>query len=532
MGGRNWAVLTKIRSVLARSPWVDRESVVKKGAAPQARLLDCRHSRPLESARMRERVSHFWKRVNELLRRRIWEPPELLSASRLQDWAYRQLRVTVIFVQGLARGRIQLRASAMTFTTLLTLGPILVLSLAVFRSFGALSDLETRLEDFLLDNLSPGSQEQVRSWLVQFFAAAEQGAFRELSILVLIGAVVGMLGALEQAFNDIWGVHRGRSFFQRVSIYTTMMVFGPILVGVSLSVTASIETAPFQAWLGNMAPELVGLLELGLRCGAVLLTGLGITLLYTILPNVRVSLRASLPAGLVAAAIWEALKLGYGVYIHTASSYGTLYGSLAAIPFFLMWVYVSWLVVLFGAQLAFAREAAHDFRQEVWAMSAGLRERFRVGMHVAVEVARRYQEELPPPDLVALAQKLRMPVRLVRTVAETLVEGGILHQVSSDQRDSLLVPARAPGRISVYDVYSCIAGNLPDPMEPKELETSPAAAPVDELVEDIDRTIRDKWDGHSLSQVIDELGRSQQQEVFPFPGLERRAPRRDPRKRR
>ncbi len=489
---------------------------------------------------MWERIQNDWRRINELLRTRIWEP-DLAAVSRLQRWAFRQLRVGVIFATGLAKGKIQLRASAMTFTTLLTLGPVLVLALSIFRSVGALQGVESQLERYLIDQLSPGNQEQARSWLVKFFAAVDQGAFRELSVVVLVGAVLGLLGSIEQAFNDVWGVHRGRSLFQRFSTYTTLMVFSPILIGLSLSVTASAETAALNTWLVTRSPMLEILLRIGLRLGPTLLTGLAFTLLYTIMPNVRVSLRASLPAGLVAAVLWEALKFGYGAYMRNASHYGTLYGSLAAVPFFLIWVYVSWLVVLFGAQLAFARDAAQDFRLEMGAMAAGLQERLRAGMHIALDAVRCYRDEQRPPNLVHLSRRLRLPLRLVMNIAETLVDGGVLHQLSSDRREMLLVPARSPERISVYDLYTCVAGNRAardaeapgsppaDRTEPKAVDADPAIGTVESLLGDVDRTMRETWENRSLLDLLDAQTRQHGQEVIPFPGFDGRGWTRGPR---
>ena len=280
----------------------------------------------------------------------------------------------------------------------------------------------------------------------------------------------------------------------------------------------------------------------------MLLTGIAFTLLYTILPNVRVSLRASLPAGLVAGTLWEILKLGYGAYMRTAVHYGTLYGALAAVPFFLIWVYVSWLVVLFGAQLAFARDAAQDFRLEVGAAKAGLEERFRAGLHVALETVRCYRDELDPPELTDLSRRLRLPLRLVRTVAETLVDGGVLHQVASGRREMILVPARNPEKISVYDVYACLTGpsggaaetggaagaetaqgvagaagpNTGSPTRggragvPLDAHAAHAASTVDTLVFNVARDLRQKWDQHSLLEVLASEDRQRRQGVLPF----------------
>ena len=393
------------------------------------------------------------RRVSELLRLRIWDP-DPPRVSPLQRFAFRQLRVAVIFIRGLTSGRIQLHASGLTYTTLLSLGPILVLALSVIQGFGALEGLQDKLEDLLIDNLSPGSQDQVRAWLYKFFDSVRSGAFRGISALVLVGGVIGLLMSLERAFNDIWGVHRGRSVFQRISTYTTLVVLGPLLVGVSVSLTASLETSALRSWVESLSPVSAYLSQVGLKLVPALCTGLAFTLLYAVMPNVRVRLRAALPAGLVAGVLWELTKHGYGAYIKTASHYGTFYGSLAAVPFFLIWVYVSWLVVLFGGQLAFARDAAKDLRLEEGAFNASPGERLQVALHLAVEAARCHRYGRSVPEIVELSQRLHLPLRLVRGVAEELVDGGILHLVQLPHRESGLAPARAPERISVYEIFS------------------------------------------------------------------------------
>jgi membrane protein len=145
------------------------------------------------------------------------------------------------------------------------------------------------------------------------------------------------------------------------------------------------------------------LLHLGGKLLPALFTGVALTLLYTVMPNARVRLRASLPAGIVAGFLWELSKFGYRWYMHRASHYGTLYGSLAAFPLFLLWIYVSWLVVLFGAQLAFARDAAHDLRLEEGASRASVWERLRVALHLALAAARNHRDGKGAPELVTLS---------------------------------------------------------------------------------------------------------------------------------
>ena len=465
---------------------------------------------------MAKRLQQFRQTLLDFLKIRLWDV-DVTQMPPLRAFAVRQLRVGVIFVKGFTAGRIQLRASALTFTTLLSLGPVLVLALSIVQVMGAIPGIQSRLENFLLDNLSAGTLDQVRGWLYKFFDSVRSGAFRGLSLMVLVGGVLGLMGSLEQAFNDIWGVHRGRPLFQRFSVYTTLVVFGPVLIGLSLSLTASVETSALRVWLDSLSPGIRSLTAVGAKLLPALFTGIAFTLLYTVMPNVRVRLRASLPAGLIAGALWEGLKFGYTAWIHSASHYGTLYGSLAAVPLFMIWVYVSWIVVLFGAQLAFARDAAHDLRLEEGAINASLRERIRVALHLALATSRNYRNEAPPPELIRLAHRLHLPLRLVRFGAEDLVDGGILHLVARERREPGLVPARPIDRITVYDIISC----LMDRGAPTA-STEPgvaAAAPVDILMEQLDESLRERWEGLSLSDLLDEQDRQGNQEVLPFPGL-------------
>ncbi len=433
--------------------------------------------------------------------------------SWIRAFLFRQLRVGVVLIKGCLRGRIALRASAMTFTTLLTLVPLIVLALSVIRAAGGFAELEGRLEAFLMDVIDPGRQEEIRGWLTGFFQNIRSGAYSGLSILVLLFGGLGLMGSVEGAFNEIWGAHRGRSLFQRFSTYTTLIVFGPLLVGLSLSMTASLQTSDVWDRASASVPVISPLLALFFKIAPVLITGLAFTILYVVMPNVRVRLRAALPAGLAAGVIWEFTKWGYGLYLEWATHYNALYGSLAAIPLFLIWVYLSWLVVLFGAHLTFAQEAAEDIRIEEGAASASLRDRLRAGLHIMVAAGASHRAGEPPPDVVGLARWHGLPLRLLRTVAEILIEGGLLHQVTSHPRDWALAPARELDRITLMDIWRCFTeakgidsqtweqeGSPPDSVheEPSWLE-------VEGLLRSLDDRLETSWGKTTLAEILERL---------------------------
>jgi membrane protein len=443
------------------------------------------------------------------------------------------MRTGVIVIRGCTRGRIALRASAMTYTTLLTLIPLLVLAFSIIRALGGFAEIEMRLQAFILDVIDPGRQDQVRDWMLNIFQSARSGAFNGFSIILLLLGGLGLLGSVEGAFNDIWGVHRGRSLFQRFSTYTTLIVFGPLLIGLSLSMTASFQTSDLWDRAVTSVPIMSWFLSLSLKLIPILITSIAFTILYMVMPNVRVRIRAALPAGLAAGIIWEITKWGYGLYLENATHLGALYGSLTAIPLFLLWVYLSWLVVLFGAHLAFAQEAADDIRIEEGATAASLGDRLRAGLHIMMAAGACHRAGMAPPDVAGLARWLGLPLRLMRSAAETLIEGGLLHQVASDPRDWALVPARDLHRIRLMDIWVCFVearkgengpGVVP-PTSPSIRKGSPWAE-VEKLLDNMLQRLESTWGGMTLAEILQNLPKESaeqlQQEpgtrVYPFPG--------------
>jgi membrane protein len=484
------------------------------------------------------RLNRNWRRLRRLLDSQIWDQ-DLSQESWFKAFLIRQLRVAVILIRGCTRGRIALRASAMTYTTLLTLIPLLVLALNIIRALGGLTEIELRLQAFILDVIDPGRQEQVRQWMLNIFQSARSGAFNGFSVLVLLLGGLGLLGSVEGALNDIWGVHRGRNLFQRFSTYTTLIVFGPLLIGLSLSMTASLQTSDLWDRAVTSVPVASWFFSLSLKIIPVLITSVAFTILYVVMPNVRVRLRAALPAGFAAGVIWEFTKMGYGLYLENATHLGALYGSLAAIPLFLLWVYLSWLVVLFGAHLAFAQEAAEDIRVEEGANRASLKDRFSAGLHIMLASGACHRAGMPPPDVTGLARWLGLPLRLLRSAAETLIEGGLLHQVASDPRDWALVPARDADRIRLMDVWLCFIEAKEGEPEPWEVKSAPPPTThnhspwgeVDELLGVMFEGIESSWGGMTLTRILDRLPEASpeqlQQEsgarVYPFPSRFTRA---------
>ena len=236
-------------------------------------------------------------------------------------------------------------ASSLTFTTLLAIVPIITVTLTLISAFPVFRELLQHVEQFVMRNMLPESATALAGYAEQF--ADNAARLTAVGIAFLFVTAIIVLLTIDRAFNQIWRVSRPRSTVQRIFIYWALLTVGPLLVGASLSLTS---------WLVGQSLGLVKGMPLAgevlLDVAPVLFTGLAFALAYITIPNRRVLVRDALTGGLLAALAFEGMKHGFAFYITQFPTYKLAYGAFASVPIFLLWIYLSWLVVLFGAVVA------------------------------------------------------------------------------------------------------------------------------------------------------------------------------------
>lgn len=452
----------------------------------------------------KEQIKAGLKSLAHFLGVRLWDE-DLKRQEGLRGFLYRELRILVVVTRSLSRGQIPLRAAAMTVGTLLALIPMIVLTFTLVGAFGGLEGIETQLRRFIIQNLVAAVQEQASGFLTKFLEGVHTGAFKGISVFFLLGAVLFLLSAVEDAFNQIWGIKRGRSLAHRLTTYTTIAVLAPFLIGISLTASVSMQSAEIfvrlQAWapMGDFLAVLFGFLP-------ILITVLGLTFLYVVMPNTRVGFTSALPSALVAGIIWEVSKWGYGSYLSSRTMYTTLYGSLTAIPLLILWIQFSWVIVLGGALLTFAREAAEQFLHEEGAVTASFRERLRAALRCMIAVAQKHARGDAAPNVSELAAELHVPVRLVRATVGDLLTGKLLHEVirHTSKGEGGLVPAKDLQSLSVYDIIACLqsVGTAPQPRP-----GGPEDSEVDEILGSIDAALGEQAQHLTFAQILEKLDR-------------------------
>ena len=252
------------------------------------------------------------------------------------------------------KNRCLIAASALSYTTIVSLVPLAAIVLAIFSGFPFFAVARDRFLKVLLDNFAPDVGEQAASWFQTVATSAAQTTAIGASALVVTSIL--LLLTIEDHMQEIWGVPDSRPWRQRVLAYWMVLTLGPMLIGVGFSL---------PSYLGGVAQHLgagMVLTDLGKSSwwGVInilisfFLQTVAFTMLYGLIPNCQVRIRDSVAGALLASTLMELLKFLYSVFISRYSSYGTVYGALAGIPIFLLWMYIFWAVVLFGAELAAA----------------------------------------------------------------------------------------------------------------------------------------------------------------------------------
>lgn len=276
----------------------------------------------------------------------------LRALARVDEWPARlgplleQARDVLEFAARRAREmRLPQVAGSLTFTTVLALVPLLAVALSIFTTFPMFGEFRAALEKNLLRELLPEQYAaQLLRYLNNFAAKATQ--LTAYGLVFLAATAMLMIHTVERALNELWLVQQQRPWAQRVVIYWTLITLGPILIGASLAATSYLLSAS-----AGLVQQLPGLLRAALDYLPLLVSGLAYAALYVLVPNRKVRWRDALIGGFAAALVGELIREGFAAYIRTGTV-ATIYGAFAAVPLFLLWVYLAWFVVLFGAAIA------------------------------------------------------------------------------------------------------------------------------------------------------------------------------------
>jgi membrane protein len=371
----------------------------------------------------------------------------------VKSFLVKQLRIVLLAMRGLDEDRCGLRASALTFYTLFGIVPVAAMAFGIAKGFG----FERLLQDLILEKFS--GREEVATYVIEsanrFLESARGGVVAGMGVAVLFWTIVRMLGTIERSFNDIWGIRMSRSLARRFTGYLSIALVCPVLLIASSSIKVFVA-AQAQA-MSEGGSALGPLAFTALKLLPYVFTWIGFVLVYMFMPNTRVELRSAVLAGVVAGTVFQIVHWAYINLQIVAVRYSATYGSFAALPLFLLWLQISWLIVLFGAEISFAHQNVHTYEFEPDCLRASGALKRLLALWITHMLVRNFCEGERPWTADRISHELEAPVRLVHQVLYDLVESGILSETAVEGRGSVgYQPARSVETITVKSVLDSL----------------------------------------------------------------------------
>ena len=387
-------------------------------------------------------------------------------------------------------GQLSLRAMSLVYTTMLAIVPLLAFSFSVLKGLGFHRQMEPMLAQFL-SPLGDKGEELTRN-VITFVDNVQGTALAGVSLGFLLFTVLSMAQKVEDSFNFVWRVDRPRSLGRRFSEYLSVMLVGPVVMTFAMGITASITSNTVMQRLAEVEPLGTGIVMLG-KLFPYLLVIAAFTFLYAFVPNTRVRLRSAGMGGLVAGVLWAAGGSLFAQFVAAATRTEAIYSGFAIVIVAMLWLYLSWLVLLYGAQLAFYHQNPDNLKygRRTPSMANGVRE--RLALMTMLLVARDFMTPGHGWRTASLAAHAAIPAHLLAPIVEALTRAGLLTETAEDR----LVPGRALGTIAVRDVLAAVRrGDTVQGMGPAW------DAPVEEIAAQVEQAIDSSVGSATLADLV------------------------------
>ncbi|HUL83259.1 MAG TPA: YhjD/YihY/BrkB family envelope integrity protein [Gammaproteobacteria bacterium] len=424
------------------------------------------------------------------LERRLW-PRAGLPEDYTPPWLV-VARYAFALLRDFLGGELSLRAMSLVYTTMIAVVPLLAFSFSVLKALGLHHDLEPLLMGFLTP-IGPRASELTQR-IIGYVDNVNGSVLASVSVVLLIVSALSMAQKVEASFNFVWRVDRPRSFIRRFSEYLSVMLVGPALMSIAIGFTASLASDAVMARLeelGHVGHWLAGLSALA----PYVLVIATFVFLYVFVPNTRVRLRPALLAGFIAGAAWAAIGNLFTSFVVNVSRNEAIYSGFAIVLAAMIWLHLSWLILLLGTQLGFYVQNPDYLRlgQRTEVMSNGLRE--RLALNAMLLIGRDFEQPGHGWRIESLAARIRIARHLLEPVVSSLMRAGLVTRTTEHR----LLPARDPRRITVSDILDAVRATDGDPHHAPAEEWS---ATVQQIGDSVERAIRDAVGAHTLAELV------------------------------
>jgi membrane protein len=419
---------------------------------------------------------------------------ELDELTRFKRWLHSALMIVVMVWQDFFQNLVKLQAMALAFKTLLSLAPLLAVLFSILKAFG----VHNRMEPALAQALAPLGDKgrEITVYLIGFVDKMSAGALGTVGLVTLFITVLSLMHSIEDSFNHIWRVRAARTLTRKFSDYLSAILVGPVLVFAAVTITATLQNSAIVRALLSL--EALGkLLLILLRLVPYLTLWGAFSFVYIFIPNTRVRVRSAVVGGLIAAILWQSVGWGFARFVASSTQYYAIYSSVAILLLFLIWLHMGWVIVLLGAQVAYAHQHIYFFQgdRQLLAQSAAGRE--KLALHTLHLVGRNFYYGLDPMTVTELSSQLKIPAVSVKEFLEMFAETRLVLAVNDGET---YVLGRDPETIAIKDILDCVRNSGKKAKMPED--RSPEEDEIDELLATIDESTARALEGKTLQSLI------------------------------
>jgi membrane protein len=396
-----------------------------------------------------------FKNIKEFLHTGIWRIRSK-DIPRNQYLIIRPLRVFLLALREFTDNKCQLYASALTFYTLLSIVPIFAMAFGIAKGFG----FEKMLENQLYAKF-PGQEETITK-IIQFshnlLIDTRGGVIAGVGVIVLFWSAIRVLNSIEESFNDIWGIKKARTLVRKITDYLTIMMISPFLLIASSSITVFL-TAQINLLMQRLSfLEFFGpLVYFVLQILPYVMLWILFAFVYIFMPNTKVNIFSGLTGGIAAGTLYQILQILYIKFQIGVGRYNAIYGSFAALPLFLIWLQLSWRIVLFGTEITFAHQNAETYEFERDCLNISPFFKKLLTFEILTLIIKRFGLGKDPLSSKEISDVLDIPVRLVENILFTLSDAGLLTGTANpDGKQLTYQPSRDISSLSYHSVMELL----------------------------------------------------------------------------
>ena len=419
---------------------------------------------------------------------------ELDELKRVKRWCHAALKIAVMVWQDFFDNLVKLQAMALAFKTLLSLAPLLAVLFSILKAFG----VHSRMEPVLAEALAPLGDKgrEITAYLIGFVDKMSAGALGAVGLVTLFFTVLSLMDSIEESFNRIWRARAARTLARKFSDYLSAILVGPVLVFAAVTITATLQSSNVVRALLSLEPLGKGILAL-LRLVPYLTLWGAFTFVYVFIPNTRVRIRSAVLGGLIAAILWQSVGWGFAKFVASSTQYYAIYSSFAILLLFLIWLHIGWVIVLLGAQVAYAHQHMYLFQgnRQLLAQSPAGRE--KLALQTLHLIGRNFYYGLNPLTVTDLAAYLRIPEESVKEFLALFAESRLVLAVNDGET---YVLGRDPETVSIKEILDCVKNSGKKPKAPED--RSPEEDEIDELLGSVDLSVTKALEGKSLQSLI------------------------------